>query len=75
MNHQDRIDPKDPTAHTPEESPADPLDPAGGARNRPDTDESAGGADSSPLETLPSGEKVDALQEKATGPGNEPPRR
>jgi hypothetical protein len=74
--HQDRIDPKRPTPDTPAPPPADPLlHPAGDARDRAETDQAAGGADSSPLETVPSGEKGEALQEKATGPGNDPPQR
>ena len=44
MNHQDRIDPKGPPSRPPERPPADPLAPAGDALNRPDTDQSAGGA-------------------------------
>ena len=75
MNHQDRIDPKGTPSRPAERPPADPLAPAGDALNRPDTDQSAGGADSSPEETAPSGEKAEALQERATGPGNDPPQR
>jgi hypothetical protein len=75
MNHQDRIDPKGPPSRPPERPPADPLAPAGDALGRPDTDESTGGADSSPAETAPSGEKSEALRDNATGPGNESPPR
>lgn len=60
--------------------PRDPrLDPAGDATNRSPEDESAGGADSSPAENAPSGEKAAAVEKErhrpGAGPGDTTPSR
>jgi len=48
------------------------LDPAGDARSRRLADEAAGGADSAPEETAPSGDKAAAAERARQAKGDEP---
>jgi hypothetical protein len=59
----------------PDDEKQSPSSSGGGARERAPADEAAGGADSSPLENVPSGQKEQAAEQDMTPGALQPPGR